>query len=1011
MGEKIVVGPINKGLKLDRTPFVIDNDSFPTLINAYQWRGRVKRKRGTSFLTRLNRFFNSLNGAFGSITTILLDGSGSGNLIIGFAIPQTGATLVPGTIRITDGATVYVDTPKDGTLINSVSLVVSGSINYSTGAFTITLAAGHAVSASFYYFPDLPVMGIRDLALSPTQFPGNILFDTTYSYNLLNSFPYVNYDVSFYKNPLADATNLPGYVPKAVATPVTWNGQDYQQFWTVNYENAFWATNGLAVPFTTTNIGMQFGTITAIAIVAGGPPAIVTITISGPIPLVIGDFVFLNEITAMTGINFQSGYVTAVAGSVITVELPFATVAGAYTGGGIVQYLTNRSSTTKDNIRFYDGDPTDGVVTGPTPTPGNGWVNFMPPLSQSLFSIADLPAAQYYLVGAKIIFPFKDRLLFLGPVVANSGGGIFYLQDTIIYSQNGTPYYTASFTGDPSLATTIFHPILTPINQTSSAAAWFEDQTGFGGFISAGLSVPIISCSPNKDVLIVGFDRLQTQVVYSGNDIVPFNFYITNSEYGTSSTFSVINMDEGVLSRGSRGFIISNMSGTTRFDLEIPDEVFEINLTQNGNERVCSIRDFINEWVYFTFPENNNRFSENAQAFRFPNQSMFYNYRDKSWAIFFESYTTYGNFRRQTGFTWQTIGLVYPTWAQWNEPWDDGDTTLLQQEVLGGNQQGFIISRDEGTGESPSLYIKSFSGSTNIVTSPDHSLIDGDYIIINGALGGVAQFVNGEIFSIFNVTQNTFQLSPDPMIGSATYLGSGTITRMYVPQIQTKQFPVAWGMGRKTRLGPQQYLLSTTAQSQITLQIFLSQNAASAYNEGRIIPDPGSVNNSLMYSQILYTCPESTNLGLTPANTNLQMVTAPQQAQIWHRVNTSLIGDTVQLGFTMSDTQMRDLEQDGSSFAITGITQANPAVITTTANFEIGQLIEITGVIGMTQLNGNRYQVVSANSTTTTINVDSTSFTAYVSGGTMVPVAGINGFAEIELHGFILDVAASQMLC
>ena len=60
---------------------------------------------------------------------------------------------------------------------------------------------------------------------------------------------------------------------------------------------------------------------------------------------------------------------------------------------------------------------------------------------------------------------------------------------------------------------------------------------------------------------------------------------------------------------------------------------------------------------------------------------------------------------------------------------------------------------------------------------------------------------------------------------------------------------------------------------------------------------------------MLYTCPESTNLGLTPANINLQMVTAAnafQQQQIWHRMNTSLIGDTVQFGITLNDDQMRD---------------------------------------------------------------------------------------------------------
>ncbi len=57
---------------------------------------------------------------------------------------------------------------------------------------------------------------------------------------------------------------------------------------------------------------------------------------------------------------------------------------------------------------------------------------------------------------------------------------------------------------------------------------------------------------------------------------------------------------------------------------------------------------------------------------------------------------------------------------------------------------------------------------------------------------------------------------------------------------------------------------------------------------------------------MLFTCPESTNLGLTTANINLQMPTAIQQQQIWHRMNTSLIGDTVQIGFTLSDEQMRD---------------------------------------------------------------------------------------------------------
>ena len=86
----------------------------------------------------------------------------------------------------------------------------------------------------------------------------------------------------------------------------------------------------------------------------------------------------------------------------------------------------------------------------------------------------------------------------------------------------------------------------------------------------------------------------------------------------------------------------------------------------------------------------------------------------------------------------------------------------------------------------------------------------------------------------------------------------------------------------------------------------MSQNGAAPYNNGPIVPDPDSTNDSLVYSSVLYTCPESTNLGLTRANINLNMVTAAQQSQTWHRMNTSLLGDTVQIGFTLNEAQMRD---------------------------------------------------------------------------------------------------------
>ena len=78
-----------------------------------------------------------------------------------------------------------------------------------------------------------------------------------------------------------------------------------------------------------------------------------------------------------------------------------------------------------------------------------------------------------------------------------------------------------------------------------------------------------------------------------------------------------------------------------------------------------------------------------------------------------------------------------------------------------------------------------------------------------------------------------------------------------------------------------------------------------------------------------------------------------------------------------------------NSFAITGVTQANPAVLTATTNFAVGQTIQINGVAGMIQLNGNTYTVTANGGTTVTINVDSTVFTAYTSGGTASSISNM----------------------
>ncbi len=67
---------------------------------------------------------------------------------------------------------------------------------------------------------------------------------------------------------------------------------------------------------------------------------------------------------------------------------------------------------------------------------------------------------------------------------------------------------------------------------------------------------------------------------------------------------------------------------------------------------------------------------------------------------------------------------------------------------------------------------------------------------------------------------------------------------------------------------------------------------------------------------------------------------------------------------------------------ITGITQADPAVVTAANDFVDGQFVTLTGVVGMTEVNGVKYEVASRAAGNFQLkDIDSTGFTAYTSDG------------------------------
>jgi uncharacterized protein (TIGR02217 family) len=87
---------------------------------------------------------------------------------------------------------------------------------------------------------------------------------------------------------------------------------------------------------------------------------------------------------------------------------------------------------------------------------------------------------------------------------------------------------------------------------------------------------------------------------------------------------------------------------------------------------------------------------------------------------------------------------------------------------------------------------------------------------------------------------------------------------------------------------------------------------------------------------------------------------------------------------------------------ITAITQASQAVITVGSGhpFVVGMSVQVSGVVGMTQINTLRGLIMAVGATTITVSIDSTAFGPYASGGVVNtnPQSGESVTAGFRFH-------------
>ena len=213
------------GLVQDRQNFILPDDAYPILVNAFVWREQLVRRQGLQLLARLRLIYTtvSLGNSSNSPWTFTI------YTTISPAITEPNAEIEPGSVIIVLGGVTFTD-QGNGTLTGN-SPGNSGVINYISSTVTLiaTVAGGTPATISFNYFPGLPTMGIRSQLLNGTDAQNTVVFDTTYAYVYAGT----------------------GYEQLPSTAPTTWTGNDANFFWTTNYwqdnstppNKLFWVTN------------------------------------------------------------------------------------------------------------------------------------------------------------------------------------------------------------------------------------------------------------------------------------------------------------------------------------------------------------------------------------------------------------------------------------------------------------------------------------------------------------------------------------------------------------------------------------------------------------------------------------------------------------------------------------------------------------------------------------------------------------------------------------------------
>lgn len=865
------------GLVESREEFLLPDDAYPKLKNAYVWRERIKRKKGCLLLGRLQRNLTTqslgdtiVTGVAFNLFTLLHRTGG----IVGITNAANGS--------VTTAAAHLLQTGQFVTLTG-----VGGMTQVNGNTYPITVTAGNMFT-----------IGVNTTTYGVYTAGGTWETNDTTAETL--------------------KTIVPGTVIITMPGPIVFTDQG----------------NGTLTSVTPGNSGIinyVSGSIT-LTTTAGAGVSVVTFSYFPGLPVMgIRTRELQNSLNDQTVFFDQVyAYIFDAVANQFKEFIPGTTWNAAGEGVSGVSFFwstnywvsqldipftipTRPLFTTTNRKLFWETNNTGQFGVNQDPpriTDGTTWVDFYHdnlPATFSPWAQISGPATVIYLTNFLSMLPFRGRMVVFNTWEGTDATNAVQYSNRIRWSTIGNPFI-------PYLPPTAGPP------PTPARGSWRDDIRGQGGFLDIPTSEDIVSVGFVRDNLVIYCEHSTWQLRYTGRSISPFQIERVNSELGGEGPFSAIQFDTSLVGVGDKGIVECDSYKSDRIDIKILDFAFEIQNENNGPTRVHGIRDFINRLAFWTIPLSSAYDPAVLDAdCIFPNIRLVYNYENDSWATFDDTYTTLGTFQPTTSRTWLNTPIK---WINANFSWI-GTQARGQLNIVGGNQQGYVEYLDEKTVNDVSLSITGVQANTTlptVITSPNHNLVTGavigiqniptgtPYDNLNGGVYGVitgdnsnADRANKLRLMLFNSTTGQFSTPQTDVPDANPYVGGGQINVRDNFSIVSKKFNFL-DEGQSIQLGYLDVLMESTGAENpgaISLFVYLDYNQNQTSNtlpNNRIADSGPSGIPDTFFNSIIPTTPSTLNsVGGT---------------KFWQRVICPTRANFITLEYTFSNAQMAGGEQN-----------------------------------------------------------------------------------------------------